>query len=127
MLLAGEVVSYDLLQPVVIAWNGSLGATRHIGQFMTFLREAERVTGVRRHRPVCAYAFRLSLPRYAFVADVVTKPAQKVVLVGGDDSRRGRAAGSEPALHRSLHPQSRASGPAWRRHKARGGPTPGFR
>ncbi len=45
-LMVGETVTYDLLDHVVIAWNGSLEATRLIGQSITLLHEAARVTVV---------------------------------------------------------------------------------
>ena len=46
MLMVGETVPYDLLDHVVVAWNGSLEATRLIGQSITLLHEAARVTVV---------------------------------------------------------------------------------
>lgn len=45
-LMIGETVPYDLLDHVVIAWNGSLEATRLIGQSIALLHEAARVTVV---------------------------------------------------------------------------------
>ncbi|MCJ2136939.1 universal stress protein [Methylobacterium sp. J-026] len=45
-LMVGETVPYDLLNHVVIAWNGSLEATRLIGQSIDLLHEATRVTVV---------------------------------------------------------------------------------
>lgn len=45
-LMIGECVPDDLLRHVVIAWNGSLEATRLIGQSVTLLHEADRVTVV---------------------------------------------------------------------------------
>ncbi|UIN37340.1 universal stress protein [Methylobacterium oryzae] len=45
-LMVGETVPYDLLDHVMIAWNGSLEATRLIGQSITLLHEAARVTVV---------------------------------------------------------------------------------
>ncbi|MGH1590347.1 universal stress protein [Methylobacterium phyllosphaerae] len=43
-LMVGETVPYDLLDHVVVAWNGSLEATRLIGQSIALLHEARRVT-----------------------------------------------------------------------------------
>ncbi len=45
-LMVGEEVPDDFLRHVVIAWNGSLEATRLIGQAVTLLHEAERVSVV---------------------------------------------------------------------------------
>ncbi|MEL6060631.1 MULTISPECIES: universal stress protein [unclassified Methylobacterium] len=45
-LMVSEILPYDLLDHVVIAWNGSLEATRLIGQSITLLHEATRVTVV---------------------------------------------------------------------------------
>lgn len=45
-LMIGQHVPFDLLSHVVIAWNGSLEATRLIGQSITLLHEAGRVTVV---------------------------------------------------------------------------------
>lgn len=43
-LLLGKKVSRDLLRHVVIAWNGSLEATRAVAGAMTLLHEAEQVS-----------------------------------------------------------------------------------
>lgn len=43
-LVVPKEVSYNLLGHVMIAWNGSLEAARAIGQSMSLLHEAERVT-----------------------------------------------------------------------------------
>lgn len=45
-LMVGETIPHDLLDHVLIAWNGSLEATRLIGQSITLLHEATRVTVV---------------------------------------------------------------------------------
>lgn len=45
-LMVAETVPHDLLDHVMIAWNGSLEATRLIGQSITLLHEAAGVTVV---------------------------------------------------------------------------------
>ncbi len=45
-LMVGETVPHDLLEHVVIAWNGSLEGTRLVGQSIALLRAASRVTVV---------------------------------------------------------------------------------
>ncbi|WP_245291114.1 universal stress protein [Methylobacterium aquaticum] len=43
-LMVGEAVPHDLLDHVVVAWNGSLEGTRLIGQSIALLHAASRVT-----------------------------------------------------------------------------------
>ncbi len=43
-LMVGETVPHDLLDHVVIAWNGSLEGTRLVGQSIALLHAASRVT-----------------------------------------------------------------------------------
>jgi nucleotide-binding universal stress UspA family protein len=43
-LIVGDTIPYDLLDHVMVAWNGSLEATRLIGQSIDLLHEATRVT-----------------------------------------------------------------------------------
>ncbi|MGF3023780.1 universal stress protein [Methylobacterium aquaticum] len=45
-LMVGEAVPHDLLDHVVVAWNGSLEGTRLIGQSIALLHAASRVTVV---------------------------------------------------------------------------------
>lgn len=85
-LMVGQVVPPDLLDHVVIAWNGSLEATRLIGQSITVLHEAGRVTVV--HAPteryeearpadLCAY-----LRWHGIVAEPVSLPVGEGTSVG---------------------------------------------
>lgn len=85
-LMVGEAVPSDLLDHVVIAWNGSLEATRLIGQSITLLHGAARVTVV--HPPterfedahaadLCAY-----LRWHGIVADAVSLPVDDGASVG---------------------------------------------
>jgi nucleotide-binding universal stress UspA family protein len=85
-LMIGEPVTYDPLYHVVIAWNGSLEATRLIGQSITLLREAERVTVLHARTgsfeeagaaDLCGY-----LRWHGIVADAVTLPVKEGVSVG---------------------------------------------
>ncbi|MFH6783275.1 MULTISPECIES: universal stress protein [Methylobacterium] len=63
-LMVGEAVPHDLLEHVVIAWNGSLEGTRLVGQSIALLHAASRVTVVQarterveeaRAADLCAY------------------------------------------------------------------------
>ncbi len=85
-LVVGECVPYDLLDHVVIAWNGSLEATHLIGQSITLLHEATRVTVVHarterfeeaRAADLCAY-----LRWHGIVAEAVTLPVEGGTSVG---------------------------------------------
>ncbi|GJE04457.1 universal stress protein [Methylobacterium isbiliense] len=85
-LMVGETVPYDLLDHVVIAWNGSLEATRLIGQCITLLHEAARVTVVHarterfeevRSADLCAY-----LRWHGVVAEAVTPAVGDETSVG---------------------------------------------
>ncbi|AWN42794.1 universal stress protein [Methylobacterium durans] len=85
-LMVGETVPHDLLDHVIIAWNGSLEATRLIGQSVTLLHEATRVTVVyaRTERfeeaqaaDLCGY-----LRWHGIVAEAVTLPVQDGTPVG---------------------------------------------
>jgi nucleotide-binding universal stress UspA family protein len=84
--MVGEAVRYDLLDHVVIAWNGSLEATRLIGQSITLLHEATRVTVLHaeterfeeaRAADLCGY-----LRWHGIVAEAVTLPVQEGTSVG---------------------------------------------
>ncbi|MHB2210847.1 universal stress protein [Methylobacterium sp. CM6257] len=96
-LMVGERVPHDLLDHVVIAWNGSLEATRLIGQSIALLHEATRVTVVHarterfdeaRAADLCGY-----LRWHGIVAEAVTLPAQDGTPVGAailaEAERRG--------------------------------------
>jgi nucleotide-binding universal stress UspA family protein len=97
-LMVGEVVPYDLLDHVVIAWNGSLEAARLIGQSITLLHEAARVTVVHarterfeetRAADLCAY-----LRWHGIVAEAVTLPVGDGISVGAailDEAERRNA------------------------------------
>ncbi|MER2268291.1 universal stress protein [Methylobacterium oxalidis] len=85
-LMVGETVPYDLLDHVVIAWNGSLEATRLIGQSITLLHEARRVTVMHasteryeeaRAADLCGY-----LRWHGIVAEAVTLPIRDGTSVG---------------------------------------------
>jgi nucleotide-binding universal stress UspA family protein len=96
-LMIGESVPHDLLDHVVIAWNGSLEATRLIGQSIALLHEATRVTVVHarterfdeaRAADLCGY-----LRWHGIVAEAVTLPAPDGMQVGAsilaEAERRG--------------------------------------
>lgn len=96
-LMIGERVPHDLLEHVVIAWNGSLEATRLIGQSIDLLHEATRVTVLHaeterfdeaRAADLCGY-----LQWHGVVSEPVTLPAQEGVPVGAailaEAERRG--------------------------------------
>lgn len=85
-LMIGDTVPYDLLDHVVIAWNGSLEATRLIGQSIALLHEATRVTVVHarterfdetRAADLCGY-----LQWHGVVAEAVTLPVHDGISVG---------------------------------------------
>ena len=85
-LMVGESVPYDLLDHVVVAWNGSLEATRLIGQSITLLHEAARVTVVHartdrfeeaRAADLCAY-----LRWHGIVAEAATLEVEDGTSVG---------------------------------------------
>ncbi|MDP4003344.1 universal stress protein [Methylobacterium sp. NEAU K] len=85
-LMVGETVPNDLLGHVMIAWNGSLEATRLIGQSIALLHEATRVTVVHarterfdeaRAADLCGY-----LRWHGVVAEAVTLPAPDGTPVG---------------------------------------------
>ncbi|AYO83036.1 universal stress protein [Methylobacterium brachiatum] len=95
-LMVGDTVPYDLLDHVIVAWNGSLEATRLIGQSIGLLHEATRVTVVHaqterfdeaRAADLCAY-----LRWHGIVAEAVTLPIQDGTSVGaailGEAERR---------------------------------------
>lgn len=85
-LMIGEPMAYDPLYHVVVAWNGSLEATRLIGQSITLLREATRVTvlHVRTERFAESEAADLAgyLRWHGVVAETATLPAQPEIPVG---------------------------------------------
>ncbi|MBP1179896.1 universal stress protein [Methylobacterium sp. PvR107] len=96
-LMVGESVPFDLLDHVVIAWNGSLEATRLIGQSIALLHEATRVTVVHarterfdetRAADLCGY-----LQWHGVVAEAVTLPVHDGISVGemvlAEAERRG--------------------------------------
>ncbi|MEE7501923.1 universal stress protein [Methylobacterium sp. C33D] len=85
-LMVGEAVPYDLLDHVVVAWNGSLEATRLISQSIALLHDAARVTVV--HAPterfeearaadLCAY-----LRWHGITAEAVSLPVDDGTPVG---------------------------------------------
>lgn len=85
-LMIGESVPHDLLDHVVIAWNGSMEATRLIGQSIVLLREARRITVVHarterfeeaRAADLCAY-----LRWHGIVAEAVSLPVEDGTSVG---------------------------------------------
>ncbi|CAO4141345.1 UspA domain-containing protein [Methylorubrum thiocyanatum] len=85
-LMVGETVPYDLLDHVMIAWNGSLEATRLIGQSITLLHEATRVTVLHarterfeeaRAADLCAY-----LRWHGIVAEAATLDIEDGASVG---------------------------------------------
>ena len=85
-LMIGETVPYDLLDHVMIAWNGSLEATRLIGQSITLLHEARHVTVLHarterfeeaRAADLCTY-----LRWHGIVAEAVTLPVDDGTTVG---------------------------------------------
>lgn len=85
-LMVGEAVPHDLLDHVVVAWNGSLEATRLIGQSIALLHDAARVTVVHarterfeeaRAADLCAY-----LRWHGITAEAVTLPAGDGTSVG---------------------------------------------
>ncbi|GJE12244.1 MULTISPECIES: universal stress protein [Methylobacterium] len=95
-LMVGKTLPDDLLDHVMIAWNGSLEATRLIGQSITLLHEAGRVTVVHarterfeeaRAADLCAY-----LRWHGIVAEAVTREASEPHAVGaailGEAERR---------------------------------------
>jgi len=96
-LMVGDTVPYDLLDHVVIAWNGSLEATRLIGQSIDLLHEATRVTVVHasterfdeaQAADLCGY-----LSWHGVVAEAVTLPVEDGTPVGAailaEAERRG--------------------------------------
>lgn len=85
-LMIGDTVPFDLLDHIVIAWNGSLEATRLIGQSIALLHEATRVTVVHarterfdetRAADLCGY-----LQWHGVVAEAVTLPVHEGISVG---------------------------------------------
>lgn len=85
-LMVGDHVPYNLLSHVVVAWNGSLEATRLVGQSMTLLHEAERVTVLQVDTGKAAEAKPADLSAYlrwhGIVADAVTLPVRQDATVG---------------------------------------------
>jgi nucleotide-binding universal stress UspA family protein len=85
-LMIGEPVTSDPLYHVVVAWNGSLEATRLIGQSIALLREATRVTVLhaRTERFEAARAAHLAehLRWHGIVAETVTLPMTAAASVG---------------------------------------------
>lgn len=79
-------MTYDPLYHVVIAWNGSLQATRLIGQSITLLREATRVTVLHarteRFAQACAADLAEYLRWHGIVAETVTLPMTTATTVG---------------------------------------------
>lgn len=85
-LVIGDTVPHDLLDHVVIAWNGSLEAARLIGQSIALLHEATRVTVVHARTErfeealaadLCAY-----LRWHGIVAEAVSLPVEAGLSVG---------------------------------------------
>jgi len=82
-LMIGAPVTFNPLHHVVIAWNGSLEATRLVGQSITLLREATRVTvihaktgtGPDRYEDTLAADLCGYLRWHGIVAEAVTLPA----------------------------------------------------
>ncbi len=87
-LMVGESIPYDLLDHVMIAWNGSLEATRLIGQSITLLHEAARVTVVHARTERFAEARAADLCGYLRWHGIVAKA---VSLDVGDGSSVGAA------------------------------------
>jgi len=96
-LMVGEAVPHDLLAHVMVAWNGSLEATRLVGQSIALLREAARVTVVHarterfeeaRAADLCGY-----LRWHGIVAEAVTLGMEEPLPVGtailAEAERRG--------------------------------------
>ncbi len=96
-LMVGEDVPHDLLAHVMVAWNGSLEATRLVGQSIALLREAARVTVVHarterfeeaRAADLCGY-----LRWHGIVAEAVTLGMEEPLPVGtailAEAERRG--------------------------------------
>lgn len=96
-LMVGEDVPHDLLAHVMVAWNGSLEATRLVGQSIALLREAARVTVVHarterfeeaRAADLCGY-----LRWHGIVAEAVTLGMVEPLPVGtailAEAERRG--------------------------------------
>ncbi|KQU19037.1 universal stress protein UspA [Methylobacterium sp. Leaf94] len=85
-LMIGEPVTYDPLYHVVIAWNGSLEATRLIGQSIALLREATRVTVLHvrteRFAEACAADLSEHLRWHGIVAETVNLPMTATASVG---------------------------------------------
>ena len=85
-LMIGQPVASDPLYHVMVAWNGSLEATRLIGQSIPLLREATRVTvlHVRTGRFAESEAADLAgyLRWHGVVAETATLPAEAESPVG---------------------------------------------
>ncbi len=85
-LMINEPVTYNPLHHVVIAWNGSLEATRLVGQSITLLRDATQVTVLHARTEryegtpaadLCGY-----LRWHGIVAEAVTLPMQEGMPAG---------------------------------------------
>jgi len=85
-LMIGQSVPADLLSHVVIAWNGSLEATRLIGQSITLLHEAGRVTVVHaetgRRTEMRAADLSAYLRWHGIVAESMALPVPEGMSVG---------------------------------------------
>jgi nucleotide-binding universal stress UspA family protein len=96
LMIAGQV-PHDLLDHVVIAWNGSLEATRLVAQAVVLLHEAARVTVVHAATERCVEARAADLCGYlrwhGIVAEAVTLPARDGIPIGAailaEAERRG--------------------------------------
>jgi nucleotide-binding universal stress UspA family protein len=112
-LMVGETVPYDLLDHVMIAWNGSLKATRLIGQSIALLHEAARVTVVQvrtgrfeeaRAADLCGY-----LRWHGIVAEAVSLDVEEGSSVGAAIlAEAGRRDASILALGAYTHSRVRA-------------------
>ncbi len=112
-LMVGKSVPSDLLDHVVVAWNGSLEATRLIGQSITLLHEAARVTVLHarterfeeaRAADLCAY-----LRWHGIVADAATVNTVHGASVGAAIlAEAGRRNASMLAMGAYTHSRVRA-------------------
>ncbi|AWB23399.1 universal stress protein [Methylobacterium currus] len=87
-LMVGETVPHDLLEHVVIAWNGSLEGTRLVGQSIALLRAASRVTVVQARTGRAEEAKAADLCAYLRWHGIV---AQASILTVGEGASVGAA------------------------------------
>ncbi len=116
-LMVGEAVPHDLLDHVVVAWNGSLEATRLIGQSIALLHDAARVTVVHARTERFEEARGRSVRLSALARD--RRGGRHPSGRGWNLGRRGHPGrgGASERLHAGagrVHPQPRARAPARR-------------